>query len=96
MASTPRHTFQILTKRSRRLRHLAGELTWPPNVWLGVSAETPAQLYRVEELRAVPAAAWFLSCEPLGAEFRARAIWLVGRCWCCAPRRFSTRRSFAR
>lgn len=65
MASTPRHTFQILTKRSRRLRHLAGELTWPPNVWIGVSAETPDQLYRVEDLRAVPAAVRFLSCEPL-------------------------------
>jgi len=65
MASTPRHTFQILTKRSRRLRHLAGELPWPPNVWMGVSVETPAQLYRAGDLRAVPAAVRFLSCEPL-------------------------------
>jgi protein gp37 len=43
MTSTPRHAFQILTKRSRRLRHLAAELTWPPNVWMGVSVETPDQ-----------------------------------------------------
>ena len=37
----------------------------PPNVWMGVSVESPAQLYRVENLRAVPAAVRFLSCEPL-------------------------------
>jgi protein gp37 len=65
MASTPRHTFQILTKRSRRLSHLADELTWPPNVWMGVSVEGPDQLHRIEDLRAVPAAVRFLSCEPL-------------------------------
>ena len=65
MADTPQHTYQILTKRSRRLRHVARELTWPPNVWMGVSVETPAQLYRVEDLRTVPAAVRFLSCEPL-------------------------------
>jgi protein gp37 len=61
----PRHTFQILSKRSRRLRHLADELTWPPNVWMGMSVETPDQMYRVEDLRAVPAAVPLLSCEPL-------------------------------
>jgi protein gp37 len=65
MAGTPQHTYQILTKRSRRLRHLAAELVWPPNVWMGVSVETPGQLHRVEDLRAVPAAVRFLSCEPL-------------------------------
>jgi protein gp37 len=65
MADTPQHTYQILTKRSRRLRHLAAELTWTPNVWIGVSVETPDQLYRAADLRAVPAAIRFLSCEPL-------------------------------
>jgi protein gp37 len=65
MADTPQHTYQILTKRSRRLRHLAPELAWPPNVWMGVSVETPDQLHRVEDLRTVPAAVRFLSCEPL-------------------------------
>ena len=44
---------------------MAHELTWPPNVWMGVSVEAPDQLYRVEDLRAVPAAVRFLSCEPL-------------------------------
>jgi protein gp37 len=65
MADTPQHTYQILTKRSRRLRHVAHELTWPANVWMGVSVETPDHLYRVEDLRVVPAAVRFLSCEPL-------------------------------
>jgi protein gp37 len=65
MAGTPQHTYQILTKRSRRLRHIAAELAWPPNVWMGVSVETPDQLYRISDLRTVPAAVRFLSCEPL-------------------------------
>lgn len=65
MADTPQHTYQILTKRSRRLRHVAHELAWPPNVWMGVSVEAPDQMYRVADLRAVPAAVRFLSCEPL-------------------------------
>src|SRR5689334_19886829 len=34
MERTPQHTYQILTKRSRRLRLMAPELTWPRNVWM--------------------------------------------------------------
>ncbi|MBN6035534.1 DUF5131 family protein [Amycolatopsis sp. 195334CR] len=65
MAGTPQHTYQVLTKRSARLRKLADKLEWPPNVWMGVSVETEDQLGRVDDLRAVPAAVRFLSCEPL-------------------------------
>jgi protein gp37 len=65
IADTPRHTYQLLTKRSRRLARLAAELPWPANLWMGVSVEDPAALYRVADLRAVPAAVRFLSCEPL-------------------------------
>jgi protein gp37 len=67
MAATPQHTYQILTKRARRLRRLAPQLDWPSNVWMGVSVESedPAVLGRVDELRRVPAAVRFLSCEPL-------------------------------
>ena len=65
MADTPRHTYQVLTKRSRRLVRLADRLDWPPNVWLGVSVEDAAQLQRIDHLRDVPAAVRFLSCEPL-------------------------------
>src|SRR5580692_5253231 len=39
MAACPQHTFQVLTKRSGRLKHIAGQLPWPSNVWIGVSVE---------------------------------------------------------
>lgn len=65
MASTPRHTYQILTKRSRRLASLAGGLEWPPNVWMGVSVENEKYAFRVDHLRAVGAAVRFVSAEPL-------------------------------
>jgi len=61
----PQHTFQILTKRSDRLKQLAGKLEWPHNVWMGVSVENSDVLHRVDDLREVPAAVRFLSCEPL-------------------------------
>ena len=32
MAATPRHTYQVLTKRPRRAARLAGTLPWPPNM----------------------------------------------------------------
>jgi protein gp37 len=65
MATCPQHTFQVLTKRSRRLRDLARQLPWPKNVWIGVSVENQRVLNRVDDLRQVPAAVRFLSCEPL-------------------------------
>jgi protein gp37 len=65
MADTPRHTYQVLTKRSRRLAELAGVLAWPDNVWMGVSVESQRYAFRVEQLRAVPAAVRFVSAEPL-------------------------------
>ena len=65
MAETPQHTYQVLTKRALRLRRVANELPWSPNVWMGVSVEDAAVLDRVDDLRQVPAAVRFLSCEPL-------------------------------
>jgi protein gp37 len=65
MVACPQHTFQILTKRSERLRALARNLPWPPNVWMGVSVEDARVIGRVRDLQAVPAAIRFLSCEPL-------------------------------
>jgi protein gp37 len=65
MADTPQHTYQVLTKRSLRLRRIAGSLPWPRNVWMGVSVEGNAVLNRVDDLRTVPAEVRFLSCEPL-------------------------------
>jgi len=65
MHACPHHTFQILTKRSVRLRSLAPKIDWPPNVWMGVSVEDSRVLSRINDLRRVPAAIRFLSCEPL-------------------------------
>jgi len=65
MRSVPHHTFQVLTKRSERLLQLNDQLSWPENVWMGVSVETPAYLYRVDHLRQTHAAIRFLSLEPL-------------------------------
>jgi protein gp37 len=65
IADTPQHTYQVLTKRSARLRKVGGKLDWPPNLWMGVSVEDGDALSRVDDLRDVPAAVRFLSCEPL-------------------------------
>jgi protein gp37 len=81
MAETPRHTYQLLTKRPIRAVRLADELPWPSNVWLGVSVETTAQLWRVDELRKVPAAIRFISAEPLLGSLDALSLegisWLI-------------------
>lgn len=65
IADTPQHTYQVLTKRSLRLRRAADQLDWPANLWMGVSVENTAAMDRVSHLREVPAAVRFLSYEPL-------------------------------
>lgn len=65
MTAAPWHTFQVLTKRSRRLAQVAAELNWPANVWMGVTVESQEYVWRVDDLRRVPASVRFLSCEPL-------------------------------
>lgn len=58
--------FQVLTKRSERLRQLAPRLPWPDNVWIGVSVESAAYLTRIRDLGTIrQAAVRFLSVEPL-------------------------------
>lgn len=59
------HTFQILTKRAKRLAEVADRLHWPPNLWMGVSVESPRYRSRIHLLRQVPASVKFLSLEPL-------------------------------
>jgi len=65
MADTPRHTFQVLTKRPQRLSKIAKQLPWPDNVWMGVSVESDRYSFRANHLRQVPAAVRFISAEPL-------------------------------
>jgi len=77
MSFAPRHTFQVLTKRAKRMEQLVPMLAprytarngtgWPlANVWLGVSVEDQgAANERIPYLLRTPAAVRFLSCEPL-------------------------------
>lgn len=64
MCRTPRHTYQILTKRPARLLNFA----WPSNAWVGVTVEHPDYLDRIDVLRKVKAPIRFVSFEPLLAE----------------------------
>jgi protein gp37 len=65
MRETPRHTYQLLTKRAARLAKVAPQLDWPRNVWMGVSVESVDEVARIDMLRRVPAAVRFVSAEPL-------------------------------
>ncbi len=63
---SPRHTYQILTKRTERLPRFFANRPVPPNVWLGVTVEDRRHgLPRIEHLRRVSARVHFLSVEPL-------------------------------
>jgi len=59
------HTFQVLTKRAERLLELNPFLSWPENVWMGVSVENENYKYRIDHLRKTGASIKFLSLEPL-------------------------------
>jgi protein gp37 len=71
MGSCPQHTFQVLTKRPKRMARIVSayyEATGQepfPNVWLGTSIESHAYNWRADHLRQVPAAIRFISAEPL-------------------------------
>ena len=67
MQETPRHHYQILTKRPERMAAVVTKLIGDvlPNVWLGTSIEDADVVDRIRHLRAVPAAIRFLSFEPL-------------------------------
>lgn len=64
------HSYQVLTKRSSRMRDVARalprKLTNHQHIWLGVSVEDRKYgVPRIEELRNTPAGVRFLSIEPL-------------------------------
>jgi protein gp37 len=72
MLREDRHVYQVLTKRpARALRFYernrdlfpAGRI--PGHIWMGTSVENQAVVFRVDQLRRVPALVRFLSCEPL-------------------------------
>jgi protein gp37 len=59
------HTFQVLTKRGDILEKYWKQLSWTPNIWMGVSIENQDMDWRTECLRRTGAQIKFLSCEPL-------------------------------
>lgn len=62
---TPRHTYQILTKRPHLMAAYFRTREVPQNAWLGTSIENEKTKFRLDELRQVAARTRFLSCEPL-------------------------------
>ena len=70
MNDTPQHTYQVLTKRSKRLKELAPELNWTDNIWMGVSVENEKVSHRITDLSQTPAHVKFLSVEPLIGPFQ--------------------------
>lgn len=97
MAANTEHEFQVLTKRSKRMRsvmagpdivpaverHLDRDLVrWPlPNVWLGVSVESGNYDFRTRDLAATPATVRFVSVEPMLAPALTHADASDGMDW---------------
>lgn len=65
--ATPQHTYQLLTKRTDRMRQyfFGKNYNIPSNVWLGTTLEKYDYLWRKAELQLMPVPnVKFLSCEP--------------------------------
>lgn len=62
---TPQHTYQILTKRAKRMAEYFEGKIIPPNVWIGVTVENKKAIERIDSIRHLDAKVKFLSCEPL-------------------------------
>lgn len=72
MLAADTHVFQVLTKRPARMARFIRQNTdlfedgiVPSHIWLGASVEDQDAVFRVDQLRDVPASVRFLSCEPL-------------------------------
>lgn len=85
MYETPRHQYQVLTKRPELVRPFMDrvEMGWfPDNVWIGATVESRLVLNRIDMVRKVPAPIRFLSIEPLlsdlGDELDLKGIdWII-------------------
>ena len=69
MAQARQHVFQVLTKRPDRLLQWRRSGAWsrriPGHIWIGVSVESAAYLWRVDRLRQIDVQVRFISAEPL-------------------------------
>src|SRR2546427_11104253 len=73
------HTFQILTKRARRLAALGPALPWRSNIWQGVSIENIDVAWRAGELREGPPEVGSFFLEPPLAALDS--LVMIGMCW---------------
>ncbi len=65
MNNTPQHTYQVLTKRTKRLVFLSDRIKWTQNIWIGATVENRKYIDRIDDIKLVPSKIKFLSCEPL-------------------------------
>ncbi|WP_307756532.1 DUF5131 family protein [uncultured Alistipes sp.] len=63
--STPKHTYQLLTKRAERMFEYFATRPIPKNAWMGVTVDVQNSKSRIDYLRDLDASVKFLSCEPL-------------------------------
>jgi len=70
------HTFVILTKQPQNIPE---GFDFPRNVWLGVSVNCKADLWRIDKLRETNAFVKFVSFEPLQEDLGS--VNLNGVCW---------------
>ena len=85
METADRHIYQVLTKRSSRMRNFVNERypaqPAPPHIWLGTSIENARTLGRLRHLKRTNASLRFLSLEPLlgplGALDLAGIHWVI-------------------
>ncbi len=66
---TPKHRYQILTKRADEMRRYCEAYVLPENVLAGVTIESEKYLYRLELLKKTIAKMKFISIEPMLSEF---------------------------
>lgn len=59
------HIFQVLTKRSERLKEILSQINCTRNIWIGVSVENDRYADRIDHLRQIDAKVKFISIEPL-------------------------------
>jgi protein gp37 len=79
ISKCPQHTFIILTKRPRKMKWVFERYLNPvfKNVWVGVTAENQKRAdERIPILLEIPAAARFVSVEPMLEEIRLRKNWV--------------------
>lgn len=63
---TPRHRYQLLTKRADRMAEYFNTRPVPSNAWLGVTVDVQTSKTRIDALRTIKnVPIRFLSCEPL-------------------------------